>query len=77
MINQPGHLNKYEFVVLASLRAHQLMAGCIPRVDGDHKKTTLAQMEVLAGKVGRQEKPGPAVGTDVLLGSAPAPVLVT
>jgi len=43
----------YELVVVSSLRAHQLMAGCTPRLEGDHKATTMARMEVTAGKVAR------------------------
>jgi DNA-directed RNA polymerase subunit K/omega len=45
--------NSFEFVVIAALRAAQLQRGCVPRVLGSHKKTTLAQMEIVAGKVGR------------------------
>jgi DNA-directed RNA polymerase subunit K/omega len=45
--------NSFEFVVLASLRVRQLVDGCTPRVGGEGKKTTTAQREVLAGKVGR------------------------
>jgi DNA-directed RNA polymerase subunit K/omega len=45
-------MGKFEFVVLAKLRAAQLMRGCIPRVDtGDHKHTVTAQHEVSEGKV--------------------------
>jgi DNA-directed RNA polymerase subunit K/omega len=41
----------FQFVVLSNLRAAQLMRGCIPRVDGVHKHTVIAQLEVSAGKV--------------------------
>ncbi|MGH9349429.1 MAG: DNA-directed RNA polymerase subunit omega [Vicinamibacterales bacterium] len=44
-------VNACEFAVVSALRAHQLMAGCVPRLGGDHKATTMAQMEVRAGKV--------------------------
>lgn len=55
MIRRPLHLNPYEFAVLSSLRAHQLISGCVPRVAGaDHKKTTIAQLEVAAGQVTRE-----------------------
>ena len=47
------HFNAYEFVVIASLRAKQLLSGCVPRVEGDHTASTMAQMEVAGGKVGR------------------------
>lgn len=43
----------YEFAVVCALRAHQLMHGCTPRLAGEHKATTMAQMEVAAGKVTR------------------------
>lgn len=50
---RPFDSNAYEFVKVAALRAHQLMAGCIPLLTGEHKATTMAQMEVAAGKVVR------------------------
>jgi DNA-directed RNA polymerase subunit K/omega len=44
--------NAFEFVVLASLRVRQLVDGCTPRVDGEGGKvTSIAQREVLAGKI--------------------------
>jgi len=46
-------MEAFEYVAVAVLRAQQLMKGCIPRMDGDHKATTMAQMEVAAGKVAR------------------------
>jgi DNA-directed RNA polymerase subunit K/omega len=46
-------MNQYEYVILASLRAQQLMGGCLPRLTGDHKATVMAQMEVSSGKVVR------------------------
>jgi DNA-directed RNA polymerase subunit K/omega len=53
--------NSFEFVVLASLRVRQLVDGCTPRVGAEGKKTTIAQREVLAGKVVRLAKvPPPA-----------------
>ena len=55
MVERPAQWNAYEFVVVASLRAHQLMGGCLPRVAGTHKATTIAQMEVSAGKIARVE----------------------
>lgn len=44
--------NRFEFVVIAGKRARQLLAGSIPREDGE-KKITIAQREVLRGKVGK------------------------
>ena len=46
--------NRFEFVVLAGMRARQLLAGALPREDGD-KKITIAQREVLRRKVEKIE----------------------
>jgi len=51
VIKLPEGMGKFEFVVLAKLRAAQLMRGCIPRVEGGHKHTVTAQQEVAEGKV--------------------------
>jgi len=51
MVARPTHVNAYEFAAVAALRAHQLMDGCVPLLTGEHKATTMAQMEVAAGKV--------------------------
>jgi DNA-directed RNA polymerase subunit K/omega len=48
-------MNAYEFVAVAALRAKQLLAGCTPRVGGDHSAATMAQMEVVAGCVARAD----------------------
>jgi len=53
VITRPIHLNAYEFVVVAALRAQQLLAGCTPRIAGDHSVATMAQMEVAEGRVAR------------------------
>jgi DNA-directed RNA polymerase subunit K/omega len=42
--------NRFEFVVVASARARQLLAGAPPREEGV-KKVTIAQREVLRRKV--------------------------
>ena len=42
--------NRFEFVVIASQRARQLLAGALPREAGE-KKVTIAQREVLERKV--------------------------
>ena len=46
--------NRFEFVVVASARARQLMAGALPREEGN-KKVTIAQREVLRRKVEKIE----------------------
>ena len=51
MIQPPVGMGNFRFVVLSALRAVQLTRGCVPRVDGDHKKTVTAQREVAQGKV--------------------------
>ena len=51
VIHRPAELGTFEFVVLATLRAAQLMRGCRPRVDGIHKAAVIAQLEVSQGKV--------------------------
>jgi hypothetical protein len=51
VIQRPANIGAFEFVVLATLRAAQLTRGCRPKVDGLHKVTTMAQLEVSAGRV--------------------------
>lgn len=51
MIVRPPHMNAYEFVVLAALRAQQLLSGCVPRLPGEHSAAMMAQMEVASGCV--------------------------
>ena len=50
---RPEHVNRFEFAVMAGLRAHQLTRGCLPRLAGVHKRTVVAQLEVAAGLVVR------------------------
>jgi DNA-directed RNA polymerase subunit K/omega len=48
MIDRSKLPNSFEFVVTAGARARQLLAGSTPRVEvADHKKTTVAQHEVV------------------------------
>ena len=53
--------NAFEFVVVASQRAKQLMRGCTPRVEiteSTPKPARIAQREVLEGQVKKlEEKP--------------------
>jgi DNA-directed RNA polymerase subunit K/omega len=56
MIDRTKLSNSFEFVVTAGARARQLLAGSIPRVAaGEHKKTTLAQQEVVTRAVEKIE----------------------
>jgi DNA-directed RNA polymerase subunit K/omega len=57
MIDRSKLSNSFEFVVTAGARARQLLAGSVPRVaTGDHKKTTVAQQEVMTRAVEKIEK---------------------
>jgi hypothetical protein len=53
VVIRPVDVNPFEFVVVAALRAQQLLAGCVPRLDGQHAAATMAQMEVAGGRVAR------------------------
>ena len=53
MVRTPKE-NRVEFVVVASQRARQLLAGAVPRETGE-KKVTIAQREVLRRKVEKIE----------------------
>jgi DNA-directed RNA polymerase subunit K/omega len=56
MIDRSKLPNSFEFVVTAGARARQLLAGSLPRVAvGDHKKTTIAQNEVITKAVEKVE----------------------
>ena len=57
MIDRSKLSNSFEFVVTAGARARQLLAGSVPRVAvGEHKKTTVAQQEVMTRAVEKTEK---------------------
>jgi DNA-directed RNA polymerase omega subunit len=57
MIDRSKLSNSFEFVVTAGARARQLLAGSTPRVSaGEHKKTTVAQQEVMTRAVEKMEK---------------------
>ena len=72
MQGPPPALGKFQFVILASLRAVQLTRGCLPRVEGVHKNTVIAQLEVAAGKVIQEVVP---VLGSVTLEAAAIPVV--
>jgi DNA-directed RNA polymerase omega subunit len=57
MIDRSKLSNSFEFVVTAGARARQLLAGSTPRVEvGEHKKTTVAQHEVITKAVEKIEE---------------------
>lgn len=66
MVIRPPAFNPYEFVVIASLRAKQLLSGSAPRAEGEHSASTMAQMEVAGGKVGRASADEPEPGRQCL-----------
>ena len=51
VVPRPPGVGRFQFVVLSTLRAAQLMRGCRPRVDPGHKAIVTAQLEVSEGKV--------------------------
>jgi DNA-directed RNA polymerase subunit K/omega len=57
MIDRSKLSNSFEFVITAGARTRQLMAGSVPRVAvREHKKTTIAQQEVITRAVEKVEK---------------------
>lgn len=56
MTHRPAAMNAFEFVIVSTLRAAQLMRGCTARVSVTGKATTTAQREVAAGKVMREPR---------------------
>lgn len=50
-VRRPEGVGAFQFVVVSALRASQLMRGCIPRVNGSHRATVIAQLEVATGKI--------------------------
>jgi DNA-directed RNA polymerase subunit K/omega len=61
----PRTTGKFEFVVLATLRAAQLMRGCVPKIaTNGHKPTVVALLEVAGGEIAglpRSEAPAEVV----------------
>jgi DNA-directed RNA polymerase omega subunit len=56
MIDRSKLSNSFEFVVTAGARTRQLLKGSTPRVvSGEHKKTTIAQQEVMTKQVEKVE----------------------
>jgi DNA-directed RNA polymerase subunit K/omega len=59
VIVRPVEMSAFEFVIVSSLRAAQLMRGCTPRIPVLLRPTTTAQAEVAAGYVTRLPMPVP------------------
>jgi hypothetical protein len=51
MVHRPVSANAFEFVILSSLRAAQLMRGCVPLVVASEKAVVTAQREIAEGKI--------------------------
>ena len=51
MVDRSTLPNAFEFVVLASARAKQLLNGCVPKVEASGKPAKTAQREVLEGYI--------------------------
>jgi DNA-directed RNA polymerase subunit K/omega len=51
VVSCPDGIGKFEFAVLAALRAAQLSNGCTPRVTVGQNTASTAQREVAEGKV--------------------------
>lgn len=49
--------NAFEFVTVASLRARQLLEGCLPKMDGSPKPARRALQEVSGGLIQPVEPP--------------------
>ena len=65
MIDRTKLANSFEFIVTAGARARQLLAGSTPRVAvGEHKKTTIAQREVITREVEKIE-PGKSSNSEI------------
>jgi DNA-directed RNA polymerase subunit K/omega len=60
MVHRPADVNAFEFVIVSSLRAAQLMRGCVPRVPAGDKRIVIAQREVAQGLVSRIPDDTPA-----------------
>jgi len=58
MIHRSASENSFEFVIVASLRAAQLMRGCTARVPPSPKAVVTAQREVAEGKVRAEVREG-------------------
>ena len=47
--------NSFELVIMAGARAHQLLRGCTPKIEGPEKPARLAMLEVKQGRVRKVE----------------------
>ncbi|MDE3154317.1 MAG: DNA-directed RNA polymerase subunit omega [Acidobacteriota bacterium] len=78
MIHRPAGMGQFQFATLANLRAAQLLRGCRPKVevDGSHKATVIAQMEVAQGMITQSTLPAVAVHAALAVTDTDAPFIV-
>jgi hypothetical protein len=65
-MDRPSDIGRFQFVVLSSLRAAQLLRGCVPRIDGGHKRTVTAQLEISLGMVKQDFTPVAVAVTEAI-----------
>jgi hypothetical protein len=65
-MDRPSDIGRFQFVVLSSLRAAQLLRGCVPKIDGGHKRTVTAQLEISLGMVKQDFTPVAVAVTDAI-----------
>lgn len=53
-------MNKFEYVIVAGARAKQLLNGCTPKVEPQHKPARTAMKEVTQHKIAKIEIDAPA-----------------
>src|SRR5215831_14798209 len=73
----PGEISRFRAVVVAALRAKQLLRGSKPRIDpGKHKNASIAMEEVRRGLITFTQLAVPYVHEPVALGGAGEPIPV-
>jgi DNA-directed RNA polymerase subunit K/omega len=63
VVHRPPEISAFEFVILSSHRAAQLMRGCTPRVPAGEKTIVTAQREVAGGMITRSPESQAAAKT--------------
>jgi hypothetical protein len=62
VIQRPPGMGAFQFVVISTLRAAQLIRGCRPHIASTHKAIITAQVEVAAGMVRQLSVPPSVIG---------------
>lgn len=55
-------MNKFEYVIVSGARAKQLLKGCTPKVEAQHKPARTAMKEVKQGKIEKLDPASVAAG---------------